>query len=145
MTRDPLDVYPMPPGHNDPGETTEDEDLPARGPSPRRWQPTDPRVARARRRLEAIGLSAAVLTFGMLETAHGPTPTPGPDRPAPPAKSITVTNDRSLSVAAYQRDWVWQRTGERGVIQLPARWLAVATYQTDWITQRAGERATSTP
>jgi hypothetical protein len=57
MSREQLDVYPVPPGHSDPDETTEDEDLTARRPSPRRRQPTDPRVvARARRRLEAIGL-----------------------------------------------------------------------------------------
>jgi hypothetical protein len=142
MTRDQLDVYPVPPGHSDPGETTEDEDLAERGPSPRRRQPTDPRVARARRRFEAIGLSVAVLTFGLLEMAHGPTLTREPDPPAGPARPRAVTDDRSLSVAAYQRDWVWQRIGERDVNQLPARWLAVAACQTDWTAQRAGERAT---
>jgi hypothetical protein len=47
MSREQLDIYPVPPGHTDPDETTEEEDLAARGPSPRRRQPTDPRVAGA--------------------------------------------------------------------------------------------------
>ncbi|HEY7049130.1 MAG TPA: hypothetical protein VH373_18065, partial [Jatrophihabitantaceae bacterium] len=110
--------------------------------SPRRSQPTDPRAARARRRLEAIALSAAALTFGLVELAHGPTLTHGPDAPG---MSVTATAGRSLLVAAYQRDWVMLRAGERGVNlnQRPDRSVAVAPYQADWISHRAGERAIS--
>jgi hypothetical protein len=144
MTREQLDVYPVPPGHGAPGETTEDEDLVAGGSSPRRRQSTDPRVARACRRLEAIALSAAILTFGLLAVAHGPTLMRGSDTAAAPAKPSTVMDERAFSVAAYQPDWVSYRDGERGANQIPARWLAVPAYQADWTTQRAGERATIT-
>jgi hypothetical protein len=145
MTPKQLDVYPVPPGRGDPGETTEDEDLAGRGPSPRRGQPTDPRVARARRRLEAIAMSAAVVTFGLLEMAHGPSPIRGPEPPAAVAKPSTVMDERAVSVAAYQHDWVCQRAGERGDNPLPARCRAAPVYQPDWTTQRAGERAPNGP
>jgi hypothetical protein len=71
--------------------------------------------------------------------AHGPTLVSRPDTPAKPS---TVMDERAFSAAAYQRDWVLQRTGERGVNQPPVKWLAVAAYQTDWTIQRTEERTT---
>lgn len=136
-------AYPVPPGHNEPSETTEDEYVAAHGPSSRRRQPTKPRIARARRRLETIAISAAVLTFGLLETAHGPALTHGPEPSTAPVRPSTVMDERAFSVPAYQRDWLCQRAGERGDNPLPARCLGVPVYQPDWTTQRAGERATN--
>jgi hypothetical protein len=113
MTRQLLDIYPVRPGHSGPIETTEEEDLPARYAGQRPRQPTHPRTLRARRRLEAIGLSVAALALGLLAMAHGPTSTRSPDAPVAPASPQTVTDARSPAVAAYQADWTTQRAGER--------------------------------
>lgn len=143
MTREQLDIYAVPPGHNDPRETTDDEDLAGGGASrPRRRQPIEPHIARLRRRLTMIGLSVAVFTFGLLEMAQGPTLTPGRATHAAPARPPSLIDKRAPAVAAYQRDWVSQRTGERGGNPLRARSLAVAAYQADWTSQRADERGT---
>ena len=93
MARQQIDLYPVGFGPIDMIETTEDEDLSAY-PDMCDRRPPHPRIARALRRLEAVALTAAVLTGGVVAMAHGPTRTP----------SSAAADQRAVRASATTRD-----------------------------------------
>jgi len=67
MAGQQIDIHPVPPDHpSDAIDPTANEDLGAGRHDPRHRQPIGAPTARVRRRVEAVALSAAALTWGML-------------------------------------------------------------------------------